>query len=149
MKLEGGSFVKSPWYYRTGARPLAAVRSLSYVANNIAIHAATVRSQLSVTSTLNLYLGHVTHYCRANVAGAVAQDWGSYLTYDSALGGGFSSSLTMSASANITTNVTFAHHLGEHLTVSGDTIYLMTTDGATGAHTVNYAVVCSVEWYGR
>lgn len=149
MKLEGGSFVKSPWYYRTGTRPLAAVRSLSYVATNIAIHAATVRSQLSVTSTLNLYLGHVTHYSRGVVAGTNANEWGSYLTYDSALGAGFSSSLYISSSANVGTNVTFAHHLGEHLTVSGDTIYLITVDGATGAHTVNYSVVCSVEWYGK
>lgn len=149
MKLEGGSNVKSPWYYRTGTRPLAAVRSFSYVANNIAIHAATVRSQLSVTSTLNLHLGFVTHYNRGVTAGTNASDWGSYLTFDSALGAGFSSSLYVSSSASVGTNVTFAHALDEHLTVSGDTVYLVTVDGATGAHTVNYAVVCAVEWYGK
>lgn len=149
MKIEGGSVVKSPWYYRTGTRPVGAVRSLSYIATGIGPHTATVRSQLSVTSTLNIYLGNASFWMRCTSTGTTASEWGSWLTFDSTLGGGFAQLLILNSGVQTIPSVTYDLHLGEHLTVSGDTVYLMSIDGVTGAHVANYAVVCSVEWYGK
>lgn len=149
MKLEGGSFIKSPWYHRTGTRPIGAVRSLSYVATGIGLHTATVRSQLSVTSTLNLFLGNASFWLRCTTSGTSTAEWGAYLTYDSTLGAGFFQQYLLNGGVQTTTVPPHSYHLGEHLTVSGDTIYLMTLDGSGTGHVASYTCVCTVEWYGK
>lgn len=58
MKLEGGSFVKSPWYHRTGSRPVGANPYLYYDGAAIGSgFAKIVRASATPTTTLGLYLG--------------------------------------------------------------------------------------------
>jgi len=150
MKIEGGTVVKSPWYYRTGTRPVGLTRMLSYVATGILPHSATVRAQVSTTSTLNVYLGNACHYWRVTVAGVAGTEFGSYITFDSAIQYGFSFEILLSGSANNTPTLTNVHHINEFLTGSTDTAYIMTVDGTTGGtHAVNYNINMTLEWFGK
>lgn len=149
MKIEGGSVVKSPWYYRTGSRPVGATRQLTYNAIGIGPHVATVRAQVSTTSTLNVRLGSTDLYFWSTSAGAASAQWGPYLTYDSTQQFGFTSQIQLSAGVNITPNYMYCFYLDEYLTVSGDTAYLMTVDTTTGAHLVNYYLTVSLEYFGK
>ena len=149
MKLEGGANVKSPWYYRIGARPTGVTRMISYVATGVGPHAATVRAQISPTSTLMVYLGNVSHFYVSTGAGVNTREWGTYLTYDSTSTFGFSTNTQLSASLNVTCTLVNNHHIGDFMSFTTDTCYLMTIDGATGAHVASYATNLSVEWFGR
>jgi len=149
MKLEGGSNVKSPWYYRIGARPVGVTRMISYSATGVGIHAATVRAQVSPTSTLMVFLGNVSHYFFCTTAGTASREWGTYLTYDSASTYGFSSVLQYSASLNVSPQLTNTHSIQEFMSFTTDTCYLMSVDLTTGAHAALYATNLSVEWFGR
>jgi len=149
MKLEGGSNVKSPWYYRTGIRPLAATRHLSWVSGTIFSHAMTTRAQTSVTSTLNIRLGSVQHFFRTTVVAVNAGLVGTSISYDSAVKG-FSWGWGYTASANSTPAATSYALLGDHLTVSGDTVYIQSWDERTGGiPEALWNTVLSLEWYGK
>ena len=148
MKLEGGSNIKSPWYHRTGARPVGATRQLTYYATGVGTHALTVRAQASVTSTLNIYLGNVLHYGLCTVAGTGNASWGTAITYDSTTYG-FSFGYAPTSGTGVYINQNMIAHLDEHLTNSGDTVYLVSIDGVGGSHAVSYSTALSMEYYGR
>jgi len=149
MKLEGGSNIKSPWYYRTGTRPVGATRQMTYIATGVGSHTATVRAQVSTTSTLNVRLGTANLYFQSTAAGTASAQWGPYLTYDSTQQFGFSSQIQLSAGVNITPNYMYCFYLDEYLTVSADTAYLMTLDSTTGSHAVSYYLTVSLEYFGK
>jgi hypothetical protein len=149
MKLEGGSNVKSPWYYRIGARPVGVSRMLSYSATLVGPHVATVRAQVSPTSTLMVYIGNVSHFYVTTTAGTLAREFGTYVTYDSTSTYGFSTNLQLSASVNVGQALVNNHHIGDFMSFTSDTCYLMTIDATTGAHLATYATNVSVEWFGR
>jgi hypothetical protein len=148
MKLEGGSNVKSPWYHRTGARPLGVTRQIGYVASAVAPHAQTVRAQTSVTSTLNVYLGNVNHHFITTAGGAAIAEYYSCIGFDST-NMGFSMGFAKDQYTTTQPVNNPQHHIAEHMTLSGDTIYLSTCDLQSAAHRMTWNVQLSVEWYGR
>ena len=148
MRLEGGSNIKSPWYYRTGSRPIGVTRQIGYVALAVAPHAQTVRAQTSVTSTLNVYLGNASHYFYVTAAGAAIAEYYSCIGYDST-NMGFSMGWAKDQYGTTQPVNNTQHHIDEHMTVTGDTIYLSTCDLQSAAHRVNWNVQLSVEWYGK
>jgi len=148
MKLEGGSNIKSPWYHRTGTRPVGATRQLTYYATGVGPHALTVRAQASVTSTLNIYIGNVLHYGIATAAGTGNATWGVAITFDSTTYG-FSFGYGTTAGSGSYINQNMNAHLDEHLTVSGDTVYIVSIDNVGGSHAVSYSTALSMEYYGR
>ena len=148
MKLEGGSNVKSPWYYRTGSRPIGATRQLTYIAAGVGPHALTVRAQASVTSTLNIYLGNVAHASFATASGSGALIWGTGIAYDPTTYG-FSFGGSISFSLGNGTLQAGTAHLDEHMTVAGDTVYIVSVDTVVLAHAVTYNTIMSMEYYGK
>lgn len=69
MRTEGGVFVKSPWYYRSGTRPTGATPYIYYDGGSIgAGFNRTVRASATPTSTLGIYLGT---FSSAYLAGGV------------------------------------------------------------------------------
>lgn len=148
MKLEGGSFVKSPWYYRTGTRPLGVTRQIGYVATNVAPHAQTVRAQTSVTSTLNVFLGNVNHHFTTTAVGTAIAEYYSCIGYDSSTMG-FSMGWGKDQYTTLNPLNSPQHHIGEYMTVTGDTIYLSTCDLQSALHRMTWNVQLSVEWFGK
>ena len=147
MRTEGGSFIKSPWYYRTGIRPIGATPYMEVNLLTTAVHALTIRATVTATSTLMIQTTSFAGLVVIVAAGTAA---------DRVQIGLYKGSQTLPiAMAQQYSNGTGSiqqnqgSYIGDVIAVSGESMNIATVDARGGAGSAQYKAALGLEYFGR